>query len=205
MIQAWNKKKKAMKIFNEKNPKHIQILKEELKRAKRILREYNESEIWKNLSTDVRRAALMSVDGDMGPDFADEYEDTEWMQLPDVITNRLDINRFDIPDNIDPLALASFIQTNSSKLPSEPWYQASVGPKLKTDQIVKLLQSGLTSTKYLTKDIIAHMLATSPDIQIDFNQLKDKQITGSVVQGSQQGGSIGAPSKNRTGGYWTGD
>jgi hypothetical protein len=194
-----------MKIFNEKNPKHIQILKEELNRAKRILREYNESEIWKNLSTDIRRAALKSVDIELGPDFADEYEDTEWFQLPDVVTNRLDLDRFNIPDNINPIALADFIQQNSSKLPSEAWYQASVGPKLRTDQLVKLLQSGLTSTKYLTKDIITHMLASTPDINIDFNKLIDKSITGSAIQASQQGGSIGAPSKNRAGGYWTGD
>lgn len=194
-----------MKIFDDTNPKHIQILKEEIQRAKRILREYNESEIWKNLSADVRRAALMSVDDDMGPDFADEYEDTDWMQLPDVITNRLDIKRFDIPDNIDPYALANFIQQNSSKLPSEPWYQASVGPKLRTDQIVKLLQSGLTSTKYLTKDIVAHLLAVSNTIDVDFNKLINKSITGSAIQASQQGGSIGASSKNRSGGYWTGD
>jgi len=193
-----------MKIFDINNPKHVQILKEELVRAKRILREYNESEIWKNLSADVRRAALMSVDDDMGPDFADEYEDTDWMQLPDVITNRLDLKRFDIPDNINPMALASFIQTNSSKLPNDAWYQASVGPKLRTDQIVKLLQSGLTSSKYLTKDIIAHMLAIGNFIDIDFNKLTDKSVTGSVVQASQQGG-IGAPSKNRSGRYWTGD
>jgi len=194
-----------MKIFDEKNPKHIQILQEELKRAKRILREYNESEIWKNLSVDVRRAALMSIDDDMGPDFADEYAGTEWMKLPDVITNRLDLDRFNIPDNINPVALADFIQQNSSKLPRDAWYQASVGPKLRTDQIVKLLQSGLTSTTYLTKDIIAHMLATANFIDIDFNKLTDKSVTGSVVQASQQGGSIGASSKNRSGGYWTGD
>lgn len=74
-----------MKIFNEKNPKHLQILKEELQRAKRILREYNESEIWKNLSADVRRAALKSVDDDMGSDFADEYEDTDWIDRKSVV------------------------------------------------------------------------------------------------------------------------
>jgi len=194
-----------MKIFDEKNPKHIQILKEELKRAKRIIREYNESEIWKNLSSDVRIAALMSVDDDMCPDFADEYVDTEWMQLPDVITNRLDLDKFNVPDNINPIALADFIQQNSSKLPKDAWYQASVGPKLRTDQIVKLLQSGLTSTNYLTKDIIAHMLAIGNFISIDYNKLIDKPMSGSVIQASQQGGSIGAPSKNRSGGYWTGD
>lgn len=193
-----------MKIFDEKNPKHIQILKEELKRAKRILREYNENDIWKNLSTDVRRSALMSIDDDMGEDFANEYVDTDWMQLPDVITNRIDLKRFEIPDNINPTALANFIQQNSSKLPNEAWYQASVGPKLKTNQIVKLLQSGLTSTKYLTKDIIAHILSVAPDINIDYNQLKDTSATGTFTPFN---GQIGDPSKNRDwrGGNWTGD
>ena len=193
-----------MKIFDEKNPKHIQILKEELKRAKRILREYNENDIWKNLSTDVRRSALMSIDDDMGEDFANEYVDTDWMQLPDVITNRIDLKRFEIPDNINPGALANFIQQNSSKLPNEAWYRASVGPKLKTNQIVKLLQSGLTSTKYLTKDIIAHILSVAPDINIDYNQLKDTSAAGTFTPFN---GQIGDPSKNRDwrGGNWTGD
>lgn len=194
-----------MKIFDINNPRHVQILREEITRVQRILREYNESEIWKNLSITVRQAALMSVDDDMGPDFADEYADIEWMQLPDVITNRLDLDKFNVPDNINPLALADFIQRNSSKLPKDAWYQASVGPKLRTDQIVKLLQSGLTSTKILTKDIVAHMLATANFIDIDFDQLIDKPMSGSVIPASQQGGSIGAPSKNRSGGYWTGD
>jgi hypothetical protein len=40
------------------------------------------------------------------------------MQLPDVITNRLDLDKFNIPDNINPMALADFIQKNSSKLPN---------------------------------------------------------------------------------------
>lgn len=190
-----------MKIFNENNPRHVQILKEEIIRARQILREYNESEIWKNLSPAVRRAALMSVDDDMGPDFADEYEKSEWMQMPDVITNRIDLQNFDLPDNINPMALADFIQSNSSKLPHDAWYQASVGPKLRTDQVIKLLQSGLTSTKNLTKDIVAHILALVPDIDINVDKLKEVPVTGSVIQASQQGSSsIGAPNKN-----WTGD
>ena len=194
-----------MKIFDEKNPKHIQILKEELKRAKRILREYNENDIWKNLSTDVRKAALMSVDDDMGPDFADEYADTDWMQLPDVITNRLDLDKFNIPDNINPMALADFVQKNSSKLPTEAWYQSSVGPKLRTDQLVKLLQAGLTSTKTITKDIIAFILVNAPAITIDYNQLVDKAGDGSTF--TPFTGQMGSPTKNKDwrGGMYTGD
>ena len=194
-----------MKIFDSKNTRHRQILKEELVRATKILREYNESNLWKNLSKDVRRAALMSVDDDMGPDFADEYANTEWMQLPDVITNRLDLSQFEIPDNINPMALASFIQKNSSKLPNEAWYQASVGPKLRTDQIVKLLQAGLTSTKTITKDIIAFILVNAPAITIDYNQLVDTAGNGSTF--TPFNGPMGTPSKNKDwrGGNYTGD
>lgn len=193
-------------IFDSSNKNHMRILKEELDRAKKLLREYNESEIWKNLSVDTRRAALISVDMELGPDFADEYAKTDWMQLPDVITNRLDLKRFDIPDNIDPYKLAGFIEQNTSKLPTDAWFKTSVGPKLKTDQLIKLLQSGLTSTKYLTKNVIAMIMSIAPNIDINIDQLKFSGAPGNVYQASQQGdSSIGAPSKNRSGGYWTGD
>lgn len=177
------------------------IFKEETSRIKRILKEYNESEIWKNLSSDVRRTALMSVDTDLGADFADEYFDTEWMQLPDVITNRLDLKRFDIPDNINPMALANFIQQHANELPVEAWYQSSIGPKLRTAQIVKLLQSGLTSTKTLTKDIIGQLLVQT-DIDINYDELVD---SNSTTSSNFSGGTD--PSKNRDwrGGMWTGD
>ena len=194
-----------MKIFDSKNTRHRQILKEELVRATKILREYNESNLWKNLSIDVRKAALMSVDDDMGPDFADEYANTEWMRLPDVITNRLDLDKFNIPDNINPMALADFVQKNSSKLPNTAWYQASVGPKLRTDQLVKLLQAGLTSTKTLTKDIIAFILVNAPAITIDYNQLVDKAGDGSSF--TPFNGPMGQSTKNKDwrGGMYTGD
>lgn len=83
-----------MKIFDIKNPKHVQILKEELIRARRILREYNESDIWKRLTVQQREELLSSVDAEMGPDFADEYAETEWMQIPDAVTNRIDLSKY---------------------------------------------------------------------------------------------------------------
>lgn len=83
-----------MKIFDYKNPRHIQIFKEEITRAKRLIREYNEADIWKRLTLTQREELLSSADDDMGPDFADEYAETEWMQIPDVITNRIDLSRY---------------------------------------------------------------------------------------------------------------
>jgi 3-dehydroquinate dehydratase len=96
-----------MKIFDIKNPRHIQILKEELHRAKYILREYNEAEIWNRLTVQQREELLSTVDDDMGPDFADEYAETDWMQIPDAITNRIDISRYtaDYARSVDKSAL----------------------------------------------------------------------------------------------------
>lgn len=96
-----------MKIFDFKNPRHIQILKEELHRARHILREYNEAEIWKRLTVQQREELLSSVDDDMGPDFADEYAETDWLQIPDAVTNRIDISRYtaDYARSVDKSAL----------------------------------------------------------------------------------------------------
>jgi len=96
-----------MKIFNFKNPRHVQILKEELRRARYILREYNEAEIWKRLTVQQREELLSSVDDDMGPDFADEYAETDWLEIPDAVTNRIDISRYtaDYAKSVDKDAL----------------------------------------------------------------------------------------------------
>ena len=96
-----------MKIFDINNPKHVQILKEELRRAKRILREYNEADIWKRLTVTQREELLQSVDTEMGPDFASEYAETEWLEIPDAVTNRIDISKYtaDYVKGVDKSAL----------------------------------------------------------------------------------------------------
>ena len=97
-----------MKIFDINNPKHVQILKEELVRARRILREYNEADIWKRLTVQQREELLSNVDDDMGPDFASEYAETDWMQIPDAVTNRINLSKFtgDYARSIDKSALS---------------------------------------------------------------------------------------------------
>jgi len=96
-----------MKIFDINNPGHVQILKEELVRARRILREYNEADIWKRLTIRQREELLSTVDNDMGPDFADEYAETDWLQIPDAVTNRINLSKFtnDYARSIDKSAL----------------------------------------------------------------------------------------------------
>jgi hypothetical protein len=56
--------------------------------------EYNEKEIWNTLTVNQREDALLSVDDDMGPDFADEYSEAEWLEIPDTITNRIDLRSY---------------------------------------------------------------------------------------------------------------
>jgi hypothetical protein len=83
-----------MNIFDPTNKKHLAILKEEILRAKQLMLEYNEEEIWNSMSDPQKSQALMSADDDMGPDFADEFTDTPWLKIPDVITNRIDLRKY---------------------------------------------------------------------------------------------------------------
>ena len=82
-----------MKQF-EQHPLYKKILQEEISRAKQLMFEYNEKEIWNTLTMTQREDALLAVDGDMGPDFADEYSESEWLEIPDAITNRIDLRSY---------------------------------------------------------------------------------------------------------------
>lgn len=96
-----------LKQLLESNKTFKKIFKEEAIRAKRILREYNEAEIWKRLTITQREELLSNVDDDMGPDLADEYSEADWMDIPDPITNRIDISKYsaDYAKSVDKSAL----------------------------------------------------------------------------------------------------
>ena len=194
-----------MKIFDEKNPKHIQILREELTRAKRILKEYNEAEIWRKLPDSVRRYALMSADAEMGPDFADEYSgEDNWMVLPDVVTNRINISDFDIPDNLDKNALIKFIEENKNKLPNYAWYQGSVGNPKTTQELLTYLQSGANINLWTMKNIIGCMKLEGNLPDIDYSKLAP-ETTNNTNWTPISGGTTPSKNKDWRGGYWTGD
>ena len=55
-----------------------------------------------------REELLNSVDDEMGPDFADEYAESDWLQIPDAITNRIDISKYtaDYARGVDKSALS---------------------------------------------------------------------------------------------------
>ena len=84
-----------MKIFDITNPRHQEILAEEIQRAKQILlREYNEDAIWASMSDDERWDTIASVRDDEGPDDADRYASEKWDDIPDSLTDRMDLSVF---------------------------------------------------------------------------------------------------------------
>jgi hypothetical protein len=88
-----------MKVFDIKNPRHIEILVEELRLAKRMMTEastYSEDEIWSKMSDDERWEAIASVRDDEGPDDADRYSAEKWDNIPDWLTDRMNISDFEL-------------------------------------------------------------------------------------------------------------
>lgn len=88
-----------MKIFDFKNPRHIQILREEIQRAKRILQEdyrYSTDEIWDVMSQDEREKLLLSSFDNEGPELAKQYADISvtWDQVPAEVQDRLDLSDY---------------------------------------------------------------------------------------------------------------
>lgn len=191
------------------NKLYKRILKEEIYRAKRILREYNESNIWKKMPTSLRALALQSANDEMGPSFADEYaEEDNWMNIPDVITNRINIADFDIPDEINPSILAQYIEENSNKLPVNSWYHTTVGRSMNTREVLQYLRSGLTSYNWVVKNVIGYMKLANPVAfdDIDYNSMKfsagSRKLSGILGSGET------IPSTNplyKGGAQWTGD
>jgi len=83
-----------MNIFDPTNKKHLAILKEEILRVKQLMLEYNEESTWQSMTNAQKEEALLAVDDDLGPDLADEYSSEEWLRIPDVVTNRIDLRKY---------------------------------------------------------------------------------------------------------------
>jgi hypothetical protein len=189
-----------MKLFNFKNPRHLKILKEELERAKMLL-EYNEAEEWKKMPDKLRKVALMSADSEMGKDFAEEYVDANWLDIPDTITNRIKLSDFALPKKISKNALASWIETNRSKLGDGVLYRGTATHK--TSDVIRFLQDGNPSQYYMA-EVVACILKRG--IPMNFRELEDTSTgmsnTPFIPTQSDPYKSIsGMPGK----GGWTGD
>jgi len=87
------------------------IFKEEAQRAQRLIFEYNEEKTWQSMTAAQKEQALLSADDDMGPDFADEFADTPWLEIPDVITNRIDLRPYEKSER-EQLSRQDFLSKN---------------------------------------------------------------------------------------------
>lgn len=156
-----------MKIFDFKNPRHVEILREEIKRAKFLIREYNEASEWKQMPTEYREWLLHTADDDMGPDFAAEYAETDWMQIPDAITNRIDMHMYMLPDKYNKFELAKIVDYNKQKLASIKIGIANHDVR----KILDFLYAGNPS-RYYAYQVLAALLENN--ITVNMDDLKEK-------------------------------
>ena len=79
-------------IFDETNPRHLEILREELKRAKRILTEaYSADRLWGNMTPDERKSALYVA---KAPN-PEEYLDKRWDDIPADLQDLIDLSQYE--------------------------------------------------------------------------------------------------------------
>ena len=83
-----------MMIFDHKNPTHIRILKEELKRAKRIINEstYNADTVWKKM-TEVERNKALYVAKVPNPD---KLIKLKWDEIPADTQDIIDLSDYEL-------------------------------------------------------------------------------------------------------------
>jgi len=82
-------------IFNKNNKVHMQILAEELNRAKKILKEgYSADMVWEKIPEDDRWELIAATTDDEGPDLADKYCTAVWDNIPADIQDQLDLSDY---------------------------------------------------------------------------------------------------------------
>ncbi len=81
-----------MKIFDHTKPRHIEILQEELYRAKKILTElYSADRLWGNMTPDERKDAL-NVAKASNPE---EYLNKRWDDIPPDMQDLIDLSTYE--------------------------------------------------------------------------------------------------------------
>ena len=165
-----------MKIFDFNDPRHVQILREEIYRAKRIIREYNESNEWNQMPEEYREWLLSTVDDDMGADFADDYTETDWKDIPDSITNRIDIGNYMLPEPYSKNALATIVDENKAKLGNISVSTANHN----VSKVIDFLRTG-NPAKYYVYQVLAALFENN--VMVNMDDLK--------AQPGYQGQSVG--------------
>lgn len=183
--------------------KYQQLLQEEMRRYRRLMFEYNESQIWKEMPEKLRMAALQSFDDDKGPDAADEYaEQDDWMKIPDMITNSIDLSKFDT-SKVDAGAFAEWLTQNKSKLPNGTWFEPGYGMKRNTDQLIEYLRiANPWPAMVAVRDAIGILMYDGIYVPLNKLQSDKAEITPS---GTFPAGVDPLAAIRRPGSNWTGD
>lgn len=88
-----------MDLFNHTNPIHKRILREEIVRLKKILKEgyqYSVDEIWDAMSEDEQYNAIAATRDDEGPDLADRYVGGPWDDIPADIQDSINLSDYQL-------------------------------------------------------------------------------------------------------------
>lgn len=81
-----------IQIFDHTNPRHIQILREEIVRAKKLMSEaYSADRLWGNMLPDERKGALYIAKVEN----PDEYLDAAWDDIPADIQDLIDLSDYE--------------------------------------------------------------------------------------------------------------
>lgn len=188
-----------MKIFDFKNRNHVQILKEELSRAKRIMEEtnqYSADEIWDAMPEQDREDALLASNKDDGPDIADEYSslETKWDDIPADVQDYIDLSAYE---------LASRDQSGRTMLRGIDGMMKN-NPEI-TDSLLKLVNKYCSSIGRELKNLTRKQ---ATDLNIKVQQLKSQlQTSGRTTSNVQVNPRDygGGPSKNPFNQGYTGD
>lgn len=138
-----------MNVFNIKNPRHKQILKEELLRVKHILSEgyqYSTDEIWDAMSDEDRDTALYSAKA-MNPD---ELRMKDWDDIPADIQDQLDLSeyelaKYDQAGRTNLRAIENFMKTTNNLGQLTGRFLARVGRDRSNDLTIKQSYQLLTA------------------------------------------------------------
>ncbi len=182
-----------MKIFDHKNPRHLQILKEELARAKKILNEvYSADRVWDAMSEDEQEEALMATADDEGPDLADKWTGAKWDEIPSDLQDMINLSDYELA--IDDKFGRSLLRGIKNALQSNPTAKTFVDKFLRAVNRTSVENLTVNQVTKLNTGLYQFLSQSSPGTQ-STPTYNPREIPS------------GAPSKNRDwrGGEWTGD
>jgi hypothetical protein len=192
-----------VKLYNENNPRHRKILQEELKRASRLIREYDESKIWKEMPEMLRIAALHSFDKEKGEYAADDYaEQDDWKKIPAIVTNSINLRDFDT-SKVDVGAFTAWLTQNKSRLPKGTWFEPGYGMNRNTDQLIDYLKGANPwPAMVAVRDAIGILMYNGFKVPLQKLQSSDVKLNDSpdFAPGVDPLAAIRRPGSN-----WTGD